>query len=228
MLTGFGVRYRAAGKSKWNPGFTALVAKGMRPEMVRLTLPVDNFLKLENRHTGEILRMRRVRDSAGQTVLAMDGSLPPRASGPPLHVHFHLREEAVVKAGSLGAQIENEKIVLQAGGTAVFPAGAVHKWWNAGDDLLELSGRVIPAGDLDRYLQAIFAVLNASPSGKPSLFYVAHVLWRHRQTQAVMTPPRIIQRLVFPVVLLAGHISGKYRGANWPGSPAACTGAPEA
>jgi hypothetical protein len=85
--------------------------------MVRLTLPVDNFLKLENRHTGEILRMRRVRDSGGQTVLAIDGSLPPRASGPPLHVHFHLREEGIVKAGSLGAQIGNEKIVVPAGGT---------------------------------------------------------------------------------------------------------------
>jgi hypothetical protein len=195
--------------------------------MVRLTLPVDNFLKLENRHTGEILRMRRVRDSSGQIVLAIDGSLPARASGPPLHVHFQQREEVTVKAGSLGAQIGNEKIVVPAGGTGVFPAGGVHNWWNAGDDKLELSGRAIPAGDLDRFLQALFAVLNASPTGKPSLFYIAHVLWRHRQTQVVMVPPPAVQRLVFPVVLLVGRILGKYRGDNWPGSPASCIGAPE-
>jgi len=188
--------------------------------MARLTQPVDHFLKLENRHTGEILRMRRVRDSEGRTILAVEGSLPARASGPPLHVHFHLREEGVVKAGSLGAQIGNEKVVIPTGGTGVFPAGVVHNWWNAGDDQLELSGRVIPAGDLDRYLQALFAVLNAGPAGKPSLFYIVHVLWRHRQTQAVMAPPRAIQRLVFPLVLLAGYISGKYRGDSWPGSPA--------
>lgn len=199
----------------------------MRLEMVRLTLPVENFLKLENRHSGETLRMRRVRDSGGQTVLAIDGSLPPRASGPPLHVHFHLREEGTVKTGSLGAQLGNEKIVVPAGGTGVFPAGVVHNWWNAGDDLLELRGRAIPAGDLDRYLQGLFAVLNASPTGKPSLFYIAHVLWRHRHTQAVMVPPRVIQRVAFPLVLLLGHILGKYRGDSWPGSPASCTGAPE-
>jgi mannose-6-phosphate isomerase-like protein (cupin superfamily) len=124
---------------------------------------VDNFLKLENRHTGEILRIRRVGDAAGQIVLKIDGSLPARASGPPVHVHFHEREEWSVKAGTLGARVGNEKIVVTAGGSVVFPAGVIHSWWNAGDDLLEFSGRAIPAVDLDRYLQALFAVLNAKP-----------------------------------------------------------------
>jgi len=75
---------------------------------------VDNFLRLENRHTGEILRIRRVRDATGQTVLTIDGSLAPRMSGPPVHVHFHEREEGGVKAGSLGARVGNEKIVVAA------------------------------------------------------------------------------------------------------------------
>jgi len=189
---------------------------------------VDNFLRLENRHTGEILRMRRVRDAGGQIALAIDGSLPARMSGPPLHVHFHQREEGTVKAGTLGAQIGREKIVVPTGGSGAFPAGVVHSWWNAGDDLLELRGQATPAGDLDRYLQALFAVLNASPSGKPSIFYIAHVLWRHRHTQAVVMPPPAIQRILFPLVLLVGRILGKYRGSSWPGSPESCTGAPEA
>jgi mannose-6-phosphate isomerase-like protein (cupin superfamily) len=188
---------------------------------------VDRFLQLENRRTGEILRMRRVRDAEGQTILAIDGSLPTRASGPPPHVHFHQREEVTVKAGSLGARIGKKSIVVPAGESAVFPAGAVHAWWNAGDELLELSGRAIPAGDLDRFLQALLAVLNANPSGRPSIFYLAHVLWRHRNTQSVKLPPRIIQRIVFPLVLLVGRVMGKYRGNNWPGSPDSYPGAPE-
>ncbi len=188
---------------------------------------MDNFLQLENRRTGEILRIRRVRDAGGQTILALDGSLPPGADGPPPHVHFHQREEGIVKAGSLGARLGKETFLVPAGGTAVFPAGVIHAWWNAGNDLLEFSGRAIPAGDLDRYLQALFAVLNASPTGRPSIFYLAHVLQRHRHTQAVALPPQIIQRILFPLILLVGHILGKYRGANWPGSPASCSGAPE-
>jgi len=188
---------------------------------------MDEFLQLHNRHTGETLRLRRVRDAAGRIVLNIDGGLPPGANGPPPHVHYHQREEGRVIAGTLGAQVGKEKIVVPAGGTAVFAAGVVHHWWNAGDDLLEVSGQAIPAVDLDRYLQAVFAVLNASSNGKPSIFYLAHVLWRHRDTQLIATPPRAVQRIVFPVILLIGRILGKYRGSDWPGSPESSTGARE-
>jgi Cupin domain len=140
--------------------------------------------------------MRRVRDAEGQTVLNIDGSLPSRMSGPPLHVHFYQREEFFVKAGSLGVQIGNEKSIVPTGAVGLFPTGVAHTWWNAGDDLLELSGRATPAGDLDRYLQAAFAVLNSSPSSRPSVFYIAHVLWRHRHTQALVSPPRFVQVIV--------------------------------
>ncbi|MEO8098076.1 MAG: cupin domain-containing protein [Acidobacteriota bacterium] len=187
---------------------------------------MDSFLKLENRHTKEILRLRRVRDRQGQIVLSIDGSLPPGMDGPPAHIHFDQREEGSVKAGTLGAQVGKENVVVPAGGSAVFAAGVVHRWWNAGDDLLEMSGRAIPAGDLDRYLQGVFAVVNASPTGRPSLLYLAHVLWRHRETQLLVAPPPAVQRIVFPVILFLGRILGKYRGSSWPGSPESCTGAP--
>ena len=108
-----------------------------------------------------------------------------------------------------------------------FPQASSILGWNAGDDTVELSGHAIPAADLDRYLQAVFAVLNASASGRPSLFYMAHIALRHRHTQGFMTPPLAIQRIVFPLVLLVGHLLGKYRGGSWPGSPESCSGAPE-
>lgn len=168
--------------------------------------------------------LRRARDAQGQIVLFLDGSLPPGTSGPPLHIHFHEHEHGVVKAGKLGAQVGTEKFVVPTGGTVDLPAGRLHRWWNAGDDLLEFSGHVVPV-DLDRFLQAVFAVLNAS-DGKPSLFYLAHVLWRHRDTQRLSIPPPAIQRILWPAVLLIGRALGKYRGSDWPGSPESCLGAP--
>lgn len=187
---------------------------------------MDNFLKLENRHTGEILFIRRIRDAQGQIILALDGTLPPGTSGPPLHAHFHEHEEGIVKAGTLGAQLGGEKIVVPTGGTAILPRGVPHRWWNAGDDVLEFSGHATPAVDLDRFLQAVFAVLNASSNGRPPIFYLAHVLWRHRGTQLLFIPPPAIQRFLLPVLLIIGRTLGKYRGSGWPGSPESCTGAP--
>ncbi len=185
-----------------------------------------NFLQLENRLTGEVLRMHRRRDAEGRIVLFLDGTLPPKADGPPLHVHFREVEEGIVKAGTLGAEVGGEKIVVATGDSVVLPAGVPHRWWNAGDDLLEFSGHVAPAVDLDRYLQGIFAVLNASTNGRPPLFYLAHVLWRHRNTQQLATPPAAVQAILFPIVLFIGRLLGKYRGTNWPGSPESCLGAP--
>lgn len=187
---------------------------------------MDSILKLENRHTGETLRMRRERDVSGQVVLIIEGSLPPGSKGPPPHVHFREREEGGVQAGTLGARIGEQTLVVQTGGNAAFPAGVVHSWWNAGETLLEFNGRVVPAVDLDQFLQALFAVLNASVTNRPSIFYLAHVLWRHRRTQAVATPPMAIQRISFPVVLLIGRVIGKYKGQGWPGCPETCNGAP--
>jgi quercetin dioxygenase-like cupin family protein len=187
----------------------------------------ERFLTLENHHTGEILRMRRVGGVDGHTVLVLEGSLPPGTSGPPFHVHVDSRETIFVKSGLLGVRIGREKVDVPPGQNAAIPAGIWHTWWNAGNELLETSGRAVPASDLDRFIQGMFAVVNASSSGRPSIFYLAHVLWRHRRTQAVALPPRAVQRIVFPLILLLGTALGKYRGTAWPGSPASCTGAPE-
>jgi hypothetical protein len=187
---------------------------------------MDSILTIENRHTGETLRMRRQHDASGQIILIMEGSLPPGTKGPPPHIHFHEREEGGVQAGTLGARIGNQTLVVQTGGNAAFPPGDGHSSWNAGETVLEFKGRVVPAVDLDQFLQALFAVLNAGAANRPSIFYLAHVLWRHRHTQAVLTPPVAMQRILFPVVLLIGRVLGKYKGQDWPGCPETCTGAP--
>jgi quercetin dioxygenase-like cupin family protein len=187
---------------------------------------MDDALKLVNRHTGETLRLRRVASEHGQLVLTIEGTLPAGSQGPPPHIHFHQVEEGTIIAGTLGAKVDGKIITIPAGQDASFPAGSVHSWWNAGDVLLEFSGRAIPAGDLDQFLQGVFAVLNASPTGRPSLFYLAHVLWRHRHSQVIVTPPLAIQRLLFPLVIAVGQLLGKYRGTEWPGSPESCPGAP--
>src|SRR5436190_20371663 len=114
---------------------------------------------LHNRHTGERLSLRRVvRD--GQLSLELQGTLPPRQEGPPLHVHFQENEVGTVIAGTLSVEVDGRVFEVEAGGTAPLPKGSAHRWWNAGDTELVCEGVTQPLIDLDVYLEAVFEVLN--------------------------------------------------------------------
>jgi mannose-6-phosphate isomerase-like protein (cupin superfamily) len=182
-------------------------------------------LVLENRHTGERLALRRI-DSGDTVWLELKGSLPPHCQGPPMHIHFAEDEEVLVVAGTLSASVNGHTVTVRTGETTALPRGFAHRWWNDSDEPLMLEGSAKPVVDLDRHLQAIFEVLNAGPDGRPSLFYMAHAVLRHRHTQAVLVLPRPIQNVVFRVVVAIGTLLGRYRGDDWPGCPSRCTGAP--
>ena len=190
-----------------------------------MTIVGTQPLVLENRHTGERLALRRF-EQGDEVWLELKGSLPPHQEGPPMHVHFDEDEEGQIKAGTLSATIDGRHVTVPAGGSAWIPRGAMHRWWNAGDDTLVFEGVVRPVVDLDRYLQAIFDIMNASPSGRPSLFYVAHAFLRHRRTQAPAMMPGPVQGVLFRAIVALGTVLGKYRGNDWPGCPARCLGAP--
>ncbi len=184
-----------------------------------------DWLTLHNRHSGERLDLRRVcRD--GQTCLELKGMLPPRQDGPPLHMHYMEHEEGTVLAGTLSAEVDGRRIQVKAGATASLPTGSAHRWWNDGDEVLLFEGVAKPVVDLDVYLAAAFEVLNSGPAGRPPIFYMAHLAWRHRKTQAVLFAPTWLQTVLVPAVVAVGTVLGRYRGSNWPGCPDRCAPAP--
>ena len=180
-------------------------------------------LRLVNRHTGEILEITKRRDQS-ESILELRGTLPPHREGPPLHIHHQEDERGTVTAGTLSAAVGGKRIDAGPGQAIELPRGVPHRWWNEGDTPLAFQGYVRPAVDLDRYLQAIFEVMNAGPANRPPLFYMAHVALRHRRTQAVLILPRPLQAALFRVMLAVGTLLGRYRGTDWPGCPERCTG----
>ena len=184
-------------------------------------------LRLENRHTGEVLEIRRERRN-GEPVLALLGTLPAHRQGPPLHVHHAEDEEGVVVSGTLSAEVGGRRSTAGPGQAVRLPRGIPHRWWNDGDEPLIFEGCTRPAVDFDRYLQAVFEVLNAGTPNRPPLFYLAHVALRHRRTQRVLLMPAPVQTVLFGVLVALGTILGRYRGTDWPGCPARCTGVPDA
>lgn len=189
-----------------------------------MTEEILGTINLENRHTGERLTIRRVK-LIDEVWLELQGTLPPHREGPPMHIHFAEDEGGRVESGVLSFVINGRRMSAGTGESVSIPHGAIHRWWNEGDEPLAFNGVARPAVDLDRYLQAVFEVMNASPSGRPSLFYIAHVVLRHRRTQAVLIMPRLLQAVMFRLVVAVGTLLGRYRGDDWPGCPSRCLGA---
>lgn len=189
--------------------------------------PSATCLRLVNRHTGEVLELVRRRHD-GETLLDLRGTLPPRQEGPPRHIHHHEDEAGTVTAGTLSAEVGGQRIEAGPGQSLRLPRGVPHRWWNAGDAPLAFEGQVRPVVDLDRYLQAIFEVMNAGPKHRPPLFYLAHAALRHRRTQTVLITSRPLQAVLFRAAFVLGTLLGRYRGNAWPGCPTRCVGAPTA
>jgi quercetin dioxygenase-like cupin family protein len=197
----------------------------MTTNTTRETNDAPSWRVLHNRHTDERLQLRRViRD--GQLCLELKGSVPPRADGPPLHVHYCENEEGTVIAGTLSAEVNGRTIEVGPGGAALLPMGSAHRWWNGGDETLVFEGFARPVADLDVYLAATFDIVNSGPRNRPPLFYLAHLAWRHRKTQALLFAPRWLRTVLVPAIVLLGTLLGRYRGTDWPGCPARCMAAP--
>lgn len=158
-------------------------------------------------------------------MFGLRGSMPGRRDGPPMHVHHLENEEARIVAGTLSAEIGGQRVTVGPGETVRLPRGVPHRWWN-GDQTLIFEGYAHPAVDFDRYLQAVFEVMNAGTPHRPPLFYIAHLALRHRRTQNVLLMPAPVQTVFFALLVAIGTLLGRYRGTDWPGCPARCTGAP--
>ena len=182
-------------------------------------------LIIENRHNGERLAMRRIK-RGDEVWLELKGGVPAHRQGPPLHIHLAEDEEGSVRSGTLSAVLDGRRLTAGAGEQVSFPRGSAHRWWNDGNEPVVFEGYARPVVDLDRFLQAIFEVLNAGSDGRPPLFYMAHLLLRHRHTQRLLIMPRPIQAVLFRVIVTVGTLLGRYRGDDWPGCPSRCVGAP--
>ena len=94
---------------------------------------------IENGH-GEALTWLRVVHEAGGDRIEAEAVAQPGA-GPPMHVHKLQEEAARVVSGKMGYQlIDGQKLYAGPGELVVWPPGTAHKWWNAGDTELRMTG----------------------------------------------------------------------------------------
>ena len=165
---------------------------------------------IDNGHGESLTWLRVVREPDGDRIEAEAVAQP--GAGPPMHVHKLQEEAARVVSGRMGYQlIDGEKKYAGPGELVVWPPGTAHKWWNAGDTELRMTGWCKPADNVEFHLSAIFASMKAEGGARPGIFDAAFLLTRYRSEFGMLEIPAPVQRFVFPIVVMIGTLLSKYQ-----------------
>jgi len=168
---------------------------------------------------GERLTFVGVRRDERGEYLEIRNTVDPGA-GPPMHVH-HLQEEGLtVERGTMAYQVPGgQEQRAGPGETATFAPGVGHRFWNAGDDELVVTGYARPPDNLEYYLTEIYASMGRNGGKRPGLFDGAYLSERYRTEFGMLDIPTPVQRVAFPVIVAVGRLLG--RDKRFAGAPGA-------
>ncbi len=132
--------------------------------------------------------------------------------GPLMHTHFLQDEQLTVVKGKLAYEILGQEVKYAGeGDTVLFERGTPHRFWNAGDDVLNCTGWVKPANTIVFYLSAIYAAQNKSGKPQPEKFDGAYLLTRYRAEYDLPELPGFVKKIILPTTYFFGWLLGKYK-----------------
>ncbi len=154
---------------------------------------------LHNPVTGEYARLlEHTAERAVAELLAVPGGA---VAGP--HVHPVQEERFEVMDGVLGYRLGERQGELRAGEAVTVPAGAVHDWWNAGEENLRARVTITPPGLFAAMIGAVWglAVLGRTTAkGMPKLLDAALLAEAFADEIVFERPPRAVQRTLAATV----------------------------
>jgi quercetin dioxygenase-like cupin family protein len=167
---------------------------------------------ISNPVSGErITFMQTARDTGGE-LLEFELELTPDGRVPGAHVHPAQEERFHVLDGTMKFRRGLRRIVATAGDTVIVPAGTVHKFANAGDDVARCRVEVVPALDMEQLLETTVELAiegNVMRSGMPKPLHLALFVGRfRREVRAPFPPAFVVRALMAPLAALArarGH-----------------------
>jgi mannose-6-phosphate isomerase-like protein (cupin superfamily) len=127
------------------------------------------------------------------------------------HIHDHCDEHFEVRAGQITFVADGEERTLGPGEKLTVPAGTWHRWWNPGEDEVQLRTRVEPALDFERALMVFWGLCadgHVDETGTPSPLLGSLVATRFRREIRFREPPDAVQRVLFPALAFVARRRG--------------------
>ncbi|MCX4680605.1 cupin domain-containing protein [Streptomyces sp. NBC_01433] len=173
----------------------------------------------ENPRCRERVVIRTPAAETGGMRTVMDVYVQPGGAVSGAHVHPLSEERFTLVRGRVAFSVDGREVVLdRPGQTILIPAGAKHRWWNAGGDesrhVCELIGRA------DRFeklvLRQLFGLAQdgkTTPDGMPRLLQQAVTTLEFEDVLRFTSPAWPVQRVLFGVLAPIAKLLG-YQGCN--------------
>ena len=130
------------------------------------------------------------------------------------HVHDHCAEHFEVRSGRITFILDGEERTLAAGEQVTVVPGTWHRWWNAGEDEVQIRVRVEPAMRFEEAILVFWGLCadgHTNADGRPSPLLGALVATRYRAELRNKQPPDVVQRLMFPALAALARRRGLER-----------------
>jgi quercetin dioxygenase-like cupin family protein len=170
----------------------------------------------ENRVQGDRFIVREgSEDTAGERLVG-DLHIRPGGAVAGKHVHAYITERFEVVAGTVRFHLDGRDRFVSPGERIEVPPGAVHDWWNVGDDDAHVLVDIRPAERFELMIQNLYGLANdghADARGVPRLLPLALFAREFRREGEFVRPPRIVQRVLFAALAPLARARG-YRAIN--------------
>jgi quercetin dioxygenase-like cupin family protein len=175
---------------------------------------------IENSVTGErLLFLETSRETGGEYVL-VECTVQPNGFVAAAHVHPYQTERFEIEQGTIKFKLDGKEIVAEAGDTVVVPAGASHKFWNAGETEAVFVTEVRPALQFERLIETMFSLAidgKTNKKGMPNPLRLAVIANAHFDDVRLPFPPAWMQKMGLVMGAPMGKLLGfkpQYDGAG--------------
>ena len=167
---------------------------------------------IDNPQSGERLIFRRTAaDTAGE-YLEFDLELQPDGKVPAKHIHPKQEERFEVMDGTMKFKLGRRTIVAGPGEVVTVPAGARHKFQNAGDTVAHVRVTVTPALRMEQMFEAIAALAAEGrmlANGLPKPLELSLFVSEYRNEVTAAFPPAFVQRAALAPLAAIARLRGR-------------------
>lgn len=165
---------------------------------------------IENKLGEKLCFIRRVQEPDGDK-LEVENWVQPGA-GPLMHVHWKQDESLTVISGKIGTEIPGEEPKYYGPGeTVTFLRGTWHRFWNAGEDVLNCKGWIKPADNIEYFLGEIYKAIDAGKNHQPEPSAATFLMMKYKSEFDVAGIPGFVKKVIMPLQYFIGRITGAYK-----------------